>query len=201
MGRRAGVSSSREAMRNSRSHCSVLRGGRRSWLWRGQLARGRQRQSLDRSARWAMAMETWSAKILSLPGEPDGIRGLAEDDDGTLLIGMRGGMRRLVGGKPEPYPLPGNVPHFVTRRLLRDRDGGLWVGTSDRGLVHVHQRQTDVFSLPDGLTGDDVLALFQDREGNVWAATLNGLDRFRDFAVTTLSVKQGLSSAAVGSVL
>jgi ligand-binding sensor domain-containing protein len=45
------------------------------------------------------------------------------------------------------------------------------------------------------------LALFQDREGSVWAATLNGLDRFRDFAVTTLSVKQGLSSAAVGSVL
>src|SRR5262250_2892863 len=114
---------------------------------------------------------------------------------------MRGGMRRLVGGKPEPYPLPGNVQHFVTRRLLRDRDGGLWVGTSDRGLVHVHQRQTDVFSLPDGLTGDDVLTLFQDREGCVWAATLNGLDRFRDFAVTTLSVKQGLSSAAVGSIL
>ena len=140
-------------------------------------------------------------KFYSLPGEPDGIRGLAEDDDGTLLIGMHGGVRRLVGGKPEPYPLPGNVQHFVTRRLLRDRDGGLWVGTSDRGLVHVHQRQTDVFSLPDGLTGDDVLALFQDREGSVWAATLNGLDRFRDFAVTTLSVKQGLSSAAVGSVL
>ena len=140
-------------------------------------------------------------KFYSLPDEPDGIRGLAEDDDGTLLIGMRGGMRRLVGGKPEPYPLPGNVQHFVTRRLLRDRDGGLWVGTSDWGLVHVHQRQTDVFSLPDGLTGDDVLALFQDREGSVWAATLNGLDRFRDFSVTTLSVKQGLSSAAVGSVL
>ena len=140
-------------------------------------------------------------KFYSLPDEPDGIRGLAEDDDGTLLIGMHGGVRRLVGGKPEPYPLPGNVQHFVTRRLLRDRDGGLWVGTSDRGLVHVHQRQTDVFSLPDGLTGDDVLALFQDREGSVWAATLNGLDRFRDFAVTTLSVKQGLSSAAVGSVL
>jgi signal transduction histidine kinase/ligand-binding sensor domain-containing protein len=140
-------------------------------------------------------------KFYSLPGEPDGIRGLAEDDDGALLIGMRGGMRRLVGGKLEPYPLPGNVEHFVTRRLLRDRDGGLWVGTSDRGLVHVHQRQTDVFSLPDGLTGDDVLALFQDREGSVWAATLNGLDRFREVAVSTLSVRQGLSSAAVGSVL
>jgi ligand-binding sensor domain-containing protein/signal transduction histidine kinase len=140
-------------------------------------------------------------KFYSLPGEPDGIRGLAEDDDGTLLIGIRGGMRRFVDGKLEPYPLPGKVQHFVTRRLLRDRDGGLWVGTSDRGVVHVHQRHTDVFSLPDGLTGDNVLTLFQDRESSVWAATSNGLDRFRDIAVTTLSVKQGLSSAAVGSVL
>lgn len=166
---------------------SLLEDGKGN-LWMG---------ALDGLWRW----KPGPPKFYSLPGEPDGIRGLAEDDDGTLLIGMHGGMRRLVGGKPEPYPLPGNVQHFVTRRLLRDRDGALWVATSDRGLVHVHQRQTDVFSLPDGLTGDDVLALFQDREGSVWAATLNGLDRFRDFAVTTLSVKQGLSSAAVGSVL
>src|SRR4029077_8974288 len=44
-------------------------------------------------------------------------------------------------------------------------------------------------------------ALFQDREGNIWVATWEGLDRFRDFAVATFSKKQGLSDPIVGSVL
>jgi signal transduction histidine kinase len=46
-----------------------------------------------------------------------------------------------------------------------------------------------------------VEALFEDREGNIWAATTDGLDRFRDFAAATISTKQGLSNAVVWSVL
>ena len=44
-------------------------------------------------------------------------------------------------------------------------------------------------------------SLFEDREGNVWVATTGGLDRFRELPVTTISVKQGLSSDATHSVL
>ena len=43
--------------------------------------------------------------------------------------------------------------------------------------------------------------LFEDREGNIWVATRNGLDRFRDLAVRTISTNQGLSSAPPSSVL
>ena len=55
-----------------------------------------------------------------------------------------------------------------------------------------------MFAQSDGLSGDDVTSLFEDREGNIWVATVDGLDRFRDFAVPTISVKQGLSTAALG---
>jgi hypothetical protein len=44
-------------------------------------------------------METWYAQILSAAGEPNGIQGLAEGDDGALLIATRSGIRRLVMGK------------------------------------------------------------------------------------------------------
>jgi signal transduction histidine kinase/sugar lactone lactonase YvrE len=53
----------------------------------------------------------------------------------------------------------------------------------------------------DGLSGEDVYSLFEDREGNVWVSTIDGLDRFRDFAVTTFTGNHGLSKALVGSVL
>ena len=88
-----------------------------------------------------------------------------------------------------------------TGEPLRDRNGGLWIGTLQRGLLHAHQAITDTFRRADGLSGDWVTAIFEDREGNVWVATIDGLDRFSDVAVATLSQEQGLSNAVVGSVL
>jgi ligand-binding sensor domain-containing protein/signal transduction histidine kinase len=140
-------------------------------------------------------------KFYPLTGEPDGIQGMGEDDEGTLLINWNGGIQRFVDGKTEAYALPGIVGRFRAKRLFRDHDGGLWIGTLDRGLVHVHQGRTDVFAPSDSLSGECVYSVFEDREGNIWVATVNGLDRFRDFAVATFNVNQGLSSAIVGSVL
>src|SRR5258708_2017624 len=143
-------------------------------------------------------------RLYPIPEALPSIRALSEGDNGTLLIGMRGGTRELVGGKVEAYlrasegpPIRSSIPSC----LLRDRGGGLWIGTTDRGLVHVHQGKTDVFRWSDGLSGDYVTSLLEDREGNIWVATLDGLDRFREFPVQTISVKQGLSNAVVGSVL
>jgi signal transduction histidine kinase/ligand-binding sensor domain-containing protein len=126
---------------------------------------------------------------------------LNESADGALLIATPDGIRKLVDGNAEAYPLPGTAPRFQAARLLWDRNGGLWIGTPDRGLLHVHQGRTDRFTQSDGLSGDYINKVFEDREGNIWVATLNGLDRFRDFAVPTISVRQGLSDAVVWSVL
>ena len=136
-----------------------------------------------------------------LEGEPDGIQGIGEDADGTLLVGWQGGIHRFVEGKTTPYALSGIDGPFRARRILRDRDGGLWIGTSDRGLVHIHNGKADAFRSAEGLSGDNIHSIFEDREGNIWITTANGLDRFREFAVLTLSNKQGLSDAIVGSVL
>ena len=85
--------------------------------------------------------------------------------------------------------------------MLRDRDGGLWVGPAGRGIVHIHHGRTDVFSELDGLSGDDIYDLFEDREGDIWVATINGLDRFHELPVVTYSRKQGLSDIPWGGVL
>ena len=84
--------------------------------------------------------------------------------------------------------------HLKPPHILRDRDGALWVPIPNRGLVHIHQGKTDFFSEADGLSGDTVTGLLEDREGNVWAVTINGIDRFREYAVPNISIKQGLSS-------
>jgi len=136
-----------------------------------------------------------------VPDQPNGIRDFSEGDDGGLMIGAHEGLQRLVNGKAERYQLPGTVRSFQVRCLLRDRDGGLWIGTSGLGLIHVHNGKTDVYAQSNGLSGDNIEDIFEDREGNIWVATLDGLDRFRDFPVITLTGDQGLPNTSVRSVL
>jgi signal transduction histidine kinase/ligand-binding sensor domain-containing protein len=142
------------------------------------------------------------AQFYPLPGGPAGIQGLAEENDGGLLIAMPGRVAQFVGGKAESkYSYPSGARDSPSRTLLRDRDGGLWIGAWGHGLVHVHRGTTDTFAKPEGLSGNTVTALFQDRERNIWVATETGLDRFRDFAVVTLSEKEGFSTKNLGAIL
>jgi ligand-binding sensor domain-containing protein/two-component sensor histidine kinase len=140
------------------------------------------------------------SEFFEMPKEPV-ITTFAEDDEGALLIGTMKGVRRFVDGRTLEYPLPGFVRALRPYRMLRDRDGGLRVGTFDAGLIHIHKGKTDAFSQADGLSGDSVWSLFEDREGNIWVSRTNGLDGFRDYAISNVSLKQGLSSGTTGPLL
>jgi signal transduction histidine kinase len=64
------------------------------------------------------------------------------------------------------------------------------------GLVHIRQHGTDSFSELEGLSGNRVSALFEDREGSVWVGTNKGFDRFRAYAVATFAEREGISVGA-----
>src|SRR5262249_39053846 len=113
------------------------------------------------------------------PGALD-IGGFAEDDQGVLLMTTARGLKRFVNGRVSDYSLPGLPRQFRPYRILRDRDGGLWVSSSDRGIIHLHHGKAEAFSAADGLSADSLFGLLEDREGNIWAATAGGLDRFRE---------------------
>jgi signal transduction histidine kinase/ligand-binding sensor domain-containing protein len=138
-----------------------------------------------------------------VPGLPSGrMQSMVDSDDGALLIATTDAIMRLADGKVDVvYPFPAARRGFRVLSMLRDHDGGLWVGPAGRGLVHIHQQRTDVFSQSDGLSGDDIYGLFEDREGNIWVATIDGLDRFNELPVVTYSRKQGLSDIPWGGIL
>ena len=142
-------------------------------------------------------------EFYAVPGLLNGrMQGMVDGDDGALLIATRGAVTRLADGKAEAvYRFPTARRGFRRLEMLRDRDGGLWVCPAGRGIVHIYQGRTDVFSESDGLSGDDIYDLFEDREGNIWVATVNGLDRFHELPVVTYSRKQGLSDIPWGGML
>jgi PAS domain S-box-containing protein len=142
-------------------------------------------------------------EFYAVPGLPNGrMQGMADSEDGSVLIAATGAVMRLADRKAEVvYAFPAARQGFRFLRMLRDRDGGVWLCPAGRGIVHIHQGRTDVFSELDGLSGDDIYDLFEDREGNIWVGTINGLDRFRELPVITYSRNQGLSEIPWGGIL
>ena len=126
---------------------------------------------------------------------------MTQGDHGSGLIVAVNNARQITGGTVTDYRLH-NVPvPLGAATVLRDRSGGLWIGTVAHGLVHSYAGKISMFTHNDGLSADRVFALFEGREGTIWVATADGLDQFRELPVTSLSVKQGLSSATASSVL
>ena len=129
------------------------------------------------------------------------INALVDDGRGAIVAAMARQLGRLVDGTVEPFLVDSDLEEVKPTALLRDRHGALWIGTQGNGLLHVHDGRTGRFSRDDGLSGDFVVDIFEDRERNVWVGTPGGLDRFRDVAVGRLSTRQGLDNDTVLSVL
>jgi signal transduction histidine kinase/ligand-binding sensor domain-containing protein len=126
---------------------------------------------------------------------------MTQGDGGAGLVVAIGGVRRIIGKTVTDYPLHGVPLPLSAGTVLRDRNGGLWIGTTAHGLVHSHEGKTTTFTHKDGLSSDQVYALFEGTEGSIWVATSEGLDQFRELPVKSLPVKQGSSSPTTNSVL
>ena len=65
----------------------------------------------------------------------------------------------------------------IPTRLFKDSAGDVWVGTISNGLIlsrHQDGRQVPL----EGLPCQDICSIEEDRQGNVWVSTMNGLTRY-----------------------
>jgi signal transduction histidine kinase/ligand-binding sensor domain-containing protein len=122
---------------------------------------------------------------------------LIEADGGAMLVVTRSRVWRIADDKVREFPIPDlPVREAAPRTLFRDRDGAIWIDTSE-GLRHLHAGRWDAYTRLDGLSANEVIRFFEDREGNVWVMTPDGIDRFRALAAANYSVGQGVSGAGV----
>lgn len=136
-----------------------------------------------------------------------GIIGMARGPDGSLWLGIfaagRGrGLGRFTNGSFQPFVTPGfDGSKLPVTSILFDRDGNLWVASSGKGLFRIHGNAVEHFGRADGLSSDNAIRLFLDREGILWAATANGVDSFRDPRVASFTSLEGLGNDVPMGVL
>jgi signal transduction histidine kinase/streptogramin lyase len=132
---------------------------------------------------------------------------LARATDGSLWLGIMGegpglGLEQLKDGVVKPFVTPNfDGSKLSVTSLMFDRDGNLWVGTDATGIFRIDGNTVEHYTHTEGLSGDSVWALFEDREGIVWAGSTSGTDSFRDPQVTTFSALQGLGKDLAAGIL
>ena len=66
---------------------------------------------------------------------------------------------------------------MVPNRLVKDSKGDLWLGTVSNGLIFCDEQSGRKQSV-EGLPCPDVCSIEEDRQGNIWVSTMNGLARY-----------------------
>jgi ligand-binding sensor domain-containing protein len=136
-----------------------------------------------------------------------GLQALAVTGDGSIWTGINRkgpglGLRHLIKGSWQPFVAPGlNGEEIEVSVLFVDSHNTLWVGTVNQGVLRINDGKAERFRSADGLSGDTAAGFYEDREGNLWVATTEGVDSFRDVPVLTFSTREGLDSNLANSVL
>ena len=151
--------------------------------------------------------EMYRIQALKSNAGQNGIGSLEQGRDGSLWVGIQAegpglGLGQLKEGAVKPFVTPTfDGSKLVVSSMIVDHDDNLWVGTVGKGIFRIHGNLVDHYQQTDGLSSDSLIALFEDREGIVWAITSNGIDSFRDPSVTTFSAREGLGSDAAAGIL
>jgi signal transduction histidine kinase/ligand-binding sensor domain-containing protein/DNA-binding response OmpR family regulator len=124
-------------------------------------------------------------------GEPEGLQGnltwtITPRSDGGVWVGSDGGLSSYVNGRFQHVAGPRGHENAPVRAVLELPRSVLWVGTEGAGAYRLDQHGMTVFNRQNGLSGDTVTALIEDRQGRVWVGTNQGLDVIERGKITSM---------------
>lgn len=108
---------------------------------------------------------------------------LAQDNAGQLWLGTFNSLVRVdTKNKKHKFFNTGRA----VRSIHEDAAGRLWIGTEGGGLMQL-DRSKEIFSQwleSDGLANNAVLNILEDKQGQLWLSTFNGISCFDPFKKT-----------------
>ena len=127
----------------------------------------------------------------------ENVHGVLETTDGDVWIGTHSGLQRIHEG--QIAQIAGDrLSGQTILALAQARDGGLWVGTSASGVVHVSQGRVDrALAYQHGLPWDPVRGILEEADGTLWIATGKGLVQQGRSATRVYTVADGLPNDAI----
>ncbi len=121
---------------------------------------------------------------------------LAEDRNRDILIGtFGGGIFRFREGRFTAFLKEDKLTDKIPVAILPASNGSLWIPYSD-GLRRIQDGQVRNFTTLDGISSDNVLSVYEDRRGVIWAETTGGIDRLEKDRFVAVSTTNNTSIGA-----
>jgi PAS domain S-box-containing protein len=131
------------------------------------------------------------------------VQTIAQTPDGYLWLGLEEGLVRFDGMQFTVFDKR-NTPEIrhnnIFALLAASSDSSLWIGTNGGGLIRLKDGKFTVYTTTEGLSNDVVRAIYEDRKGNLWIGTNDGLSCLKDGNFTLYATKDGLSHKLVLSI-
>ncbi len=112
------------------------------------------------------------------------ITAIHQTRDGYIWLTTMDGVARFDGVHFRVFNrvnTPGITTNWFTYRALwEDRQGNLWLGTQDGGLIRDHDGVFTALTTKDGLPSNKIIRIDGDASGVVWIFTSAGVVRWRD---------------------
>lgn len=113
-----------------------------------------------------------------------------------LLFGIacNGQIKKDLPKEKEQPKLIKNSGNGNTSRIMQDKAGNLWFGTSDNGLYKYDGKSFSQFNVSDGLNSNEVTCLLEDRDGRIWIGTKAGLCLYdgKEFTEIKIALQKNL---------
>jgi len=107
----------------------------------------------------------------------DLVRCLFEDREGDLWVGAANGLSRLRDDVFAVYGRTEGLPSDEPNTVLQDRNGRIWVGFHDSGLMLFGKNGYRVFTARDGLPGNEIFAIRETPSGDLLICSRGGVTR------------------------
>ena len=102
-------------------------------------------------------------------------RALLEDSHGDLWVGTDRGVSHLHNGAFVSDAATKAMAQMKIWTIHEDADGGLWFGSRNNGLFRYRDGKMAHFSAEDGLVGNAIYQILEDRVGHLWTSGPNGI--------------------------
>jgi ligand-binding sensor domain-containing protein len=118
----------------------------------------------------------------------DEVMNLERAADGGVWVGTSGGVAHIKDRSVRRYDISGGAS--AVEALHLDRHGRLWLGLRQRELYRLEGDHLEVVAATREMANASVLAILDDRDGNVWLGTDAGLRRWADGRLVAIGPRE-----------
>lgn len=113
--------------------------------------------------------------------------------NGTILMATNcGGVYELKNGIIRQSPVNQFLPNLCVWSVFEDSKGQIWFGSRVLYRTQDPGKKGVVFNKEAGYGGDEVFAITETRDGNIWIGCLNGLYRWNGVSFMHFTTEAGL---------